>query len=850
MNLTPPSFDAINPNLKLKTKKKLNPTPTPKPTPKTEIDTESPTISPEPVIRYISEEESETDIVRINQLREKLKKYPLVIVKLVTNCIVEDKLDKSELFDLTELILNDAPLAKVKQYLEEHLGIDLGVINTEEKKKIRLVVSNENYTVEKLTEKRERLRYLKYSSIIITAILFFLTSVYLMVVKPIIYKKIIASGKEDLLANYPSVPNQKVIKEAEALFKKALFFYPEDTYAYIQYADAYKRLGLYDIAFKKLFGDVILKSTTSYEGRTLVSSYDIWNILKGVPIVKYKNELKNELYINNTVWDIKEKGAYLISHLLDKDEAVVMLALGQFHSNPVQKFKISAYRNNLLGIDYFKRILTFKSKTPFLKKDFFTAQALLNIGNIFYEQKDYYKAIEYYSKIINTFPDFTEGHAAIMRAILKIYKSDKDPRMAIDYHNKIKYQYKVEKMLPLYIQAKLAEFYIDLPSDTDLRIYYNLSPKDHIANKELRNRSYELLNMLFHSQETDIYGNHRKGSDYAAGYYEFSRYYRKVVNQDKMALKQLEYVYKYAPNHFLALNDRGEILIDLKDYTSAIEYLKLAIDQITPENIALLGLYPEDELLLEADIGKIYFNLGKAYYLSTVQQLDSDESWRRMQEVDRYKSNYDSGLSELSSSLDKIDLYFEKAVQTGVISKEAEAELLYYQGWSYYVRGNYRKALLYWEEIPSEWKYKVKNLEIGLSNTLYRLATDLSDENTMSEKKKFLQSSLGNLLFLQEYYHNYSKGIQLNKSSEHIHIFKLLSTIENNLGAVYEVFNDEERSILHYWKSIEYSKSLGYENEIARYNLNLSFKRSKLLPEERYPLIMDYINPYFQPAYK
>ena len=200
--------------------------------------------------------------------------------------------------------------------------------------------------------------------------------------------------------------------------------------------------------------------------------------------------------------------------------------------------------------------------------------------------------------------------------------------------------------------------------------------------------------MLFHSKEVDFYGDTHRGNSYTPGYYEFSRYYRNVAKQERMALKQLEYVYKYNPTHFVALNDRAEILMSLQDYSSAIEYLNIAIEQLHPEKMSLLGMYPEDEILLEADTGKIYFNLGKAHYLSTVKDLGDDLTWRRMKEADKYKSDYDTGLNALSNSLDRMDMYFDQASKIGIHSSEVESELNYYQGWSYYARGNYRKAFI------------------------------------------------------------------------------------------------------------------------------------------------------------
>ena len=48
---------------------------------------------------------------------------------------------------------------------------------------------------------------------------------------------------------------------------------------------------------------------------------------------------------------------------------------------------------------------------------------------------------------------------------------------------------------------------------------------------------------------------------------------------------------------------------------------------------------------------------------------------------------------------------------------------------------------------------------------------------------------------------------------------------------------------MHYWKSIENSKRIGKENEIANLNIRLSFKRKSLGEGENFPVIMDYVPP-------
>ena len=60
---------------------------------------------------------------------------------------------------------------------------------------------------------------------------------------------------------------------------------------------------------------------------------------------------------------------------------------------------------------------------------------------------------------------------------------------------------------------------------------------------------------------------------------------------------------------------------------------------------------------------------------------------------------------------------------------------------------------------------------------------------------------------------------------------------------IYELLDDEQKSLMHYWKSVENSKRIGKENEIANLNIRLSFKRKALTDGENVPVIMDFVPP-------
>ena len=791
------------------------------------------TTAPESGVQFSDEQ--------IKDIHQKLKAYPLPIRKLAINSIIEDKLSPENIADIVAKINKEASTDEIKKFLESKLGIELGNIQKDKKDKTQVFVSRLDYTDEGLEKRGKRLRRLQIGALI--AIILFMVGAasYHYIFKPWFYRGLIADGKEIILKNAPNPPSLADIQEAEKNFKKVLTYYPKEINGYLQYADAYSKVGLYENAFEKLFGKVVFVAPFRLKNEYITSSDQFWRKIKDVPTVGYSNDTKNQLRINGSFWNLEKKGVYLTSHLDEKEvNAMVLLALGKFHSNPAKRFRRSSYRNNLLGIGYFKRILTFETKSPLFRKDSYLSKALQGIGNVYYRQKDYFKSNEYFEKSITNQPNDPFGHAGVLRNLLRLYKKQRDPRLIIDYHNKVKYSLDIEDGLPLDVLAKLAAFYIDLPEEDDLRVKYNVSAKDFVNAHALKQRAYELLNLLYSKDEKDEYGNIKQGKYLAEGFYQRGRYYYKVMNRPRVAMKQFEYAYKYDPRHFLALNDRAEILLSIHDYGGAIKNLDLAIQQLSPEKVGLLGDFPEDETLVQADIGRVYFNYGRAIYLSIVEKMGETNDWQRIQELEKYKTESGLGIEPLVATLDKADIYFSKGDEIGLKDERQRTKLLYYQGWSSYVKGNHKKALFLWESIPPEWQMKYRNLELAKSHALYKLATV-----GRREIQKNLQAALTYLLFLQSYYQKQASQIEEPSvgNKTHVKLFTRLVMIENNLGAIYELFQDENKSTQHYWRSIDYSKRILRENEVARYNLKLSFKRTGLEKKEAIPVIMDFIPP-------
>ena len=216
----------------------------------------------------------------------------------------------------------------------------------------------------------------------------------------------------------------------------------------------------------------------------------------------------------------------------------------------------------------------------------------------------------------------------------------------------------------------------------------------------------------------------------------------------QMAMKQMEYAYKYNPKHFLALNDRAEMLIELEDYSGAIEHLKAANEMVQPARLAELGDMPEDETLLEADHGVIPFNLGKAMYLSLIKGLGSYEPWTRINETDKYRSNEGSGIRGFQAMLDNVEVYFDQAKSLGVRDDMRRVELFYFSGWSKYVKGDFRAALADWEQNSGSPPKAAQNLNLAKSHALYKLSTAREG----SDRNKYLKASLGYLNLMRDHY--------------------------------------------------------------------------------------------------
>ncbi|MFO1525916.1 MAG: hypothetical protein U1F16_08080 [Turneriella sp.] len=86
----------------------------------------------------------------------------------------------------------------------------------------------------------------------------------------------------------------------------------------------------------------------------------------------------------------------------------------------------------------------------------------------------------------------------------------------------------------------------------------------------------------------------------------------------------------------------------------------------------------------------------------------------------------------------------------------------------------------------------------------------MKNPGAASSAKKYLDSALGLLFYSQDRYNARISTITRIDAGNDKHT-RLVSNsiIENNIGAIYELLDDEQKSLMHYWKSIENSKRIG-----------------------------------------
>ncbi|HOO70814.1 MAG TPA: tetratricopeptide repeat protein [Spirochaetota bacterium] len=433
-----------------------------------------------------------------------------------------------------------------------------------------------------------------------------------------------------------------------------------------------------------------------------------------------------------------------------------------------------------------------------LQRDSENITALFGIGNAYYHQGQYLRAKKYYEDILKADPDSAVGYAGL----LNLYIDRDSFAQAATLHARIKDKDMMPE-LPSALLGKLAEYYLSKKrtDDSSIRIDYGVqSPRIKDEDDNPYPAVISVLNDLV-----------RRDPDYPPLQVHWARLNRAQKNYTVME-KYLDRALDLSPNYFGALHLLGEYYYFTNEPVKAYEYLNRAVNSYKNQpEFTLDDFYRETE-----DIGKTYAFLGNIFYYF----------------FDKLKYRYGSLEDELiEDNTDRFLNYsiarekYEEAVNLGFSSPEIRYNL----GRIYYMAKLYREALDQWLNLYEEFVTKPE-LMFALGNAFYHLGN--------------YEAGKGEYLKLVDAFEMDAESITVvqKSNSEHIRIFRTLSAAYNNLGAVYQIQNNESKSGICYWKSIDYAKRLDQENEFARINMARSFNReTKSAPilDEEVPFSID-----------
>ena len=492
------------------------------------------------------------------------------------------------------------------------------------------------------------------------------------------------------------------------------------------------------------------------------------------------------------------------------DSTDTLNSLGYFYSRvPAEFFRSVRYRTGEwyygekkgegkvrgqldLAVDFYKRVLALDSDN---------ITGLYGIGNAYFYQGRFLRAKKYYEDILKVDRDSVIGFSGL----LNLYVERDAFEQVASIHTELRSREMMHEM-PSALLAKLASYYMDKAGtgEENIRIRYGVQSP----------RFMDIDDNIYPAVSTVLKSLNMRDPDYPPLQYQFARFSRIRKNYPVMK-RYLEKALKLSPNYYSALHLMGEYYYETREPVKAYEYLNRAV--------RAYGNQPEftrDEFYRENEnIGHTHAVLGNIFYYF----------------FDRIKYRYGDLEDELlDADMDKMANYniarekYEKALG----EKYESPEIHYNLGRIYYLNRLYKKSLEQWLYLYEDFVEKPE-LMMALGNAFYHIGN--------------YEASRGEYLKLISIYENEADSIRVVDPVKQSHqkIYQSLASAYNNLGAVYQVRNDETRSSVSYWKAIDYAKRIDRENEFARVNLARSFKR-----ERRAEPILDENIPYSVDIYR
>ncbi len=452
-----------------------------------------------------------------------------------------------------------------------------------------------------------------------------------------------------------------------------------------------------------------------------------------------------------------------------------------------EKKDLSNIKTSLdLSINFYRRVLLLDNKN---------ISALLGIGNAYFYQGQYVQAKKYYENILMVNKKSIVGYSGLLNLFIE---RDAFPLTAT-LHAEIRERGLLPE-LPSPLLSKLAGYYLSKRArgDSNIRIDYGATtPRLKDQNDNTYPAVREVLKAL-----------NQRDPDYPQLQIQYAKLH--MAQNNLMVMKRyIDKALSLSPDYFSALHLMGEYYYRTKEPVQSYKFLKRAVEKYGNQpKFTRADFYSETESIGSTNtyLGNIFY-----YYFDKVKSrkgaLDDEMAENEVEKMANYVIARE---------------YYVKAANMGYDS----SELNYNLGRIYYLNKNYTMALDRWLHLYDDF---VKSPEIMLSvgNALYHRST------YDSSKGEFLK-----LISVMEYEAEKINTVDPARKS-HIKLFQTLSSAYNNLGAVYQNLQDYEKRDLAYWKSIDYSRRLGRENEYGRVNLARSHRNAEPILDEGIPYSID-----------
>lgn len=584
------------------------------------------------------------------------------------------------------------------------------------------------------------------------------------------------------------------------------------SYQYIYKPIMAKRYISEGVALIREEGDPVTKKTKDYKQAEI--------LFKDVDENYINDYIKGYNLYSRAYFDKKEYDLSLLklnkAYEIDKTDIDTLNNLGRFYSripknyfnrirdqiSKLYKIKESATQRDWAQVDL---AINFYQKALNIDPENITA--LLGIGNAYHYQGKYLKAREYYQSILEVKSDSIVGFSGL----LNLYIDRDNFQKVLAVNSYLRGKEMLSKM-PSPLLGKLAEYYLSKKrtDKKNIRIDYGIqSPQI----KDINDNPFPAVRNVLKALKI-------RDSRYPPLFLHQARLNRELKNLALMK-RNLQNAIDLEPDYYEALHLLGEYHFSIKEPVKAYKYFNRALRaKLNPPDFTFDDFYVETE-----SIGKTYSMIGSIFYyfFDKVRyrfgdELEEDEA---DQEGDR--------LANFEIAQEK----YEKA-----LNEEYQSQELYYNlGRIYYMKGQYEKALRTWLHLYEDFATQ-PDLMFGIGNAFYHL------NNLEASKGEYLK-----IISAFEHKAETTKRI-IPEKKQHIIIFQTLSSAYNNLGSVYQVQNNEAKSNISYWKSIDYAKRINRENEFARVNLARSFKprRTRIMPilDENIPFSIDFYHKDFR----